>query len=226
MKETTYHRRPVTISEHELATRCARGRVVIIDDDPEIISAFAALISFVGYAVESYVSALDYLQVLNSNLPCFPGPCCVLCDVNMPELDGLELQNRLAELDSTPMVLMSGSSGVQAVVSAFHAGALDFLIKPIDADILLNAVKKALAVSGERQALRSRQLTLSARISSLTEREHSIVRRVAAGHTNPEIAEEFGIALRTVKLHRQRAMEKLGVTKMTELVRIVDEGNL
>lgn len=226
MKETTYHRRPITISEHELAARCARGRVVIIDDDPEITSAFAALINFVGYAAESYASALEYLRVLNYNRPCFPGPCCVLCDVNMPELDGLELQSRLAELDNTPMVLMSGSSSAQAVVSAFRAGALDFLIKPIDADMLLIAVKKALAISVERQTLRSRQLTLSARISSLTERERNIARRVATGQTNPAIAEEFGIALRTVKLHRQRAMEKLGITKTTDLVRIADEGNL
>lgn len=226
MKKSKQYRQPVTVSDHELAARCARGRVVIIDDDTEIISALAVLINFLGYACETYASALDYLQVLDYNRPCFPGPCCILCDVNMPELDGLELQSRLAELDNPPMLLMSGSSGAQEVVSAFRAGALDFLLKPVDTDSLALAVRKALEISTERQNQRLRQATLAARIASLTERERDIARRVAAGQTNPAIADALGIALRTVKLHRQRALEKLGVVKITDLVRIADEVNL
>ncbi|MDP3330485.1 MAG: response regulator [Methylococcaceae bacterium] len=200
--------------------------MIIIDDDEEILSALTALVEMEGYACETYVSALSYLQMLNYNRPCFPGPCCVLCDVKMPELGGLELQSRLAELDDTPVLLMSGACGVQEAVSAFHAGALDFLIKPIDADTLLIAMDKALVVSAERYSQRVRKVTLAAQIATLTERERDIARRVAAGQTNPAIAEELGIALRTVKLHRQRAMEKIGAVKMTDLVRIADEGNL
>lgn len=122
MKPQTKHRHPVTLSECELATRCARGRVVIIDDDTEILSALAALIEFYGYACETFPSALSYLQELNYNRYYFPGPICVLCDVKMPELDGLELQSRLAEFDDIPVLLMSGSSGVSEAVSAFHGG--------------------------------------------------------------------------------------------------------
>jgi FixJ family two-component response regulator len=226
MTTPTKPRRPVTASDHKLAARYARGRVVIIDDDAEILSALAALIDMEGYACETYPSALTYLQVLNDNQPCFPGPNCVLCDVKMPELDGLELQNRLAKLGDTPLLLMSGSSGMREVASAFRAGAIDFLVKPIDADILLAAVTKALVISKERQSKRERESDLAARIASLTERERDIARRVAAGQTNPMIAKAFGIALRTVKLHRQRAMEKIGAAGIADLVRIADEGGL
>jgi two-component system, LuxR family, response regulator FixJ len=220
------YRQAVTVSDEKLAARCARGRVVVIDDEPDILSALASLIELEGYACETYSSALAYLQVLNYNRPCFPGPCCLLCDVKMPELDGLELQRRLAELDDTPLLLMSGNSGAHEAASAFRAGALDFLIKPIDADALLDAVAKALNLSQERQQRRLRESTLTQRIASLTERERDIARRVVAGQTNPAIAAELGIALRTVKLHRQRAMEKIGALGTADLVRIADEGGL
>lgn len=219
-------RQPVTMSDEKLAARCARGRIVVIDDDSEILSALAALIEMEGYACETHTSALSYLQVLASNRPSFPGPSCVLCDVKMPELNGLELQSRLAELDDTPLLLMSGDSGAREAVSAFRAGALDFLIKPIDADILLAALVSALSVSATRHLQRERKTDLLARIDSLTDRERDIVRRVVSGQTNPAIAEELAIALRTVKLHRQRAMEKLGAGGMADLVRIADEGHL
>jgi two-component system response regulator FixJ len=219
-------RRQVTVVEEKLAARCARGRIVVIDDDAEILTALTALIELEGYACESYGSALAYLQMLNYNRPCFPGPCCLLCDVKMPELDGLELQRRLATLDDTPLLLMSGASGAQEAANAFRAGALNFLVKPIDAEVLLAALAEALAVSVERQQCQLRQSTLAVRIASLTEREREIARRVAAGQTNPAIAVELGIALRTVKLHRQRAMEKIGASGAMELVRIASEGAL
>lgn len=226
MTTTIKHRRPVTLGDEKLAARCARGRVVVIDDDIEILSALATLIEMEGYACETYASAPDYLQVLTYNRPFFPGPCCVLCDVKMPELDGLDLQNRLAALNDTPLLMMSGASGAQEAVSAFRAGALDFLIKPIDAETLLAALAKALALSAERNMQSIRRSTLSERIASLTKRERDIARRVADGQTNPQIAEELGIALRTVKLHRQRAMEKIGAGGTTDLVRLADEGGL
>jgi FixJ family two-component response regulator len=226
MKPTPAGRRVVTISDQQLAQRCARGRVVLIDDDVQILSGLASLIELEGYACERYSSALDYLQVLNYNRPCFPGPCCLLCDVKMPELGGLELQRRLAELDDTPLLLMSGASGALEVAKAFRSGAVDFLIKPIDADVLLAAIAKALALSSQRQAQRQQQANLAERIASLTPRERDIVRRVVAGQTNPAMAAELGIALRTVKLHRQHALEKIGATSMAELVRIADTGAL
>jgi two-component system, LuxR family, response regulator FixJ len=227
MNSLIRYRQPVTVADLDLAKRCALGRVVVIDDDIEILSAFNALIKMEGYACEVYLSAQAYLHLLNCNQLRFPGPSCMLCDVKMPEIDGLELQKRLAELDECmPVLLMSGASGAQEAVNAFRAGALDFLIKPIDADSLLASIAKALAVSAERNSQRERKSSLAVRIATLTQREREIARRVAAGQTNPVIAEELGIALRTVKLHRQRAMEKIGVSKATDLVRIADEANL
>ncbi len=223
---TATYRRAITVSDEQLAERCARGRVVVIDDDGEILSAISALLEIEGYACETYPSARAYLQVLNFNRPCFPGPCCVLSDVMMPEMDGLELQSRLAEIDNTPLLLMSGASTVQEAVRAFKAGALDFLIKPIDADLLLAAVQKALAANSQQRVQHVRKSSLVARIDSLTERERDIARRVARGQINRDIADELGIALRTVKLHRQRAIEKLGAESTVDLARIADEGGL
>ncbi len=219
-------RRIVTVHDEQLAQRCAQGRVIIIDDDAEILAAFKALLHMEGYACETYTSGSAYLQGLNDNHPCFAGPSCVLCDVKMPELDGLELQGLLAEFDNTPLLLMSGASGAFEAVSAFRAGVLDFLIKPIDADVLLAAIAKALQISARRHQSSDNSTTLSARIASLTARERDIARRVAQGQTNPAMAEQLGIALRTVKLHRQRAMEKVGADNMAALVRIADQGGL
>lgn len=219
-------RRPITVSDQQLAERCARGRVVLIDDDPEILAALASLLEMEGYACEVYASAVQYLQTLAFSRPQFPGPYCVLCDVKMPVLDGLELQRRLLDLGDMPLLLMSGKSGAYETVRAFRAGALDFLIKPIEADDLLVAVQRALAASREHQIRQVKSAETDARIASLTEREREVARRVARGQTNPAIAAELDIGLRTVKLHRQHAMEKLGLATAIDLARLVDQGNL
>lgn len=216
----------MTVFDEEHAARCARGRVVVIDDDPTIVMALSALLELEGYACETHSSAEAYLHVLNYNSPSFPGPHCVLCDMMMPGLSGLELQARLAALSDPPLLLMSGGSGVKEAVSGFRAGALDFLVKPIEADILLAAVARALEVSAERQRQHRRKSEIALRTASLSERELGVARRVAQGRINTEIAQDMGIALRTVKLHRQRVMEKLQAQTVADLVRIADEADL
>ncbi|NTW85992.1 MAG: response regulator transcription factor [Holophagaceae bacterium] len=205
------------------AERCRRGRIVLIDDDAEILAAVTSLLELEGYLCETYASALDYLGQLGAPRRCPPGPCCVLLDVMMPDLDGLEAQRRLAGLDDTPLLLMSGASGVQEAVTAFRAGALDFLIKPIEAETLLEAVEKALAVSRARQATRARTQDQSRRLAALTPREHDVAVRVARGKLNRVIGEELGLALRTVKLYRQRCLEKLEASSTADLIRILQE---
>jgi len=219
-------RQPVTVSEQAQAERCARGRVVIIDDDAEVLSALSALVTLEGYACDTYTSGLAYLQVLGDNAACFAGPSCLLCDVKMPELDGLALQQQLLQHDDTPLLLMSGASGALEAASAFRAGALDFLVKPIEAEALLAALDKALALSTQRRAQQLRAQELAGRIASLTPREREVARNVAQGLTNPAIATALGLALRTVKLHRQRAMEKINASNTAELVRLADQGGL
>jgi FixJ family two-component response regulator len=219
-------RRVVTENDERLAARCANGRVVIIDDDSEVLAALAALLEIKSYAVETYSSALAYLEVLTANQAVFPGPSCVLCDVRMPEMDGLQFQHRMADFDHVPLLLMSGHSGVQEAVTGFRAGAHNFLIKPFESHVLLDAVAQALAASAEHQQLDALRYGLAKRVASLTEREREVSRRVAQGRMNQHIADEFGIALRTVKLHRQRAMEKLGASTLADLVRLADLAGL
>jgi FixJ family two-component response regulator len=212
----------ILLDEQQRAERRDRGRIVVIDDDLEILAALRALFELEDYACETYDSALAYLQVLADSPGTCPGPCCVLCDVRLPEVDGLELQQRLARYDEIPMLLMSGASGAPEAVSAFRAGALDFLIKPLDEKTLLDAVAKALAVSAERQDQRARRGELAARLATLTGREREVARRVAQGERNLQIAEALGIGLRTVKRYRHQAMEKLEVETVVDLVRVLD----
>lgn len=226
MSSSSSHRKVVTVSDAKLASRCARGRIVVIDDDAEFLSALFDLFDLEGYACEIYTSALAYLHVLDFNQPRFAGPSCVICDVRMPEVDGLELQQRLVAWHDTPLLLMSGSSGAQEAARAFRAGALDFLVKPIDTDILLEAVSKALKLSTERQQTQERKAELARRVATLTERERDVARRVASGQTNPAIADELGISLRSVKRYRQNAVEKVGAAGTADLVRIADEAGI
>lgn len=212
----------VTVEDERLARRCARGLVVLIDDDPEILAAFAAMLDMEGYACERYLSAQAYLERLDADEPCFPGPVCLLCDISMPEIDGLALQQRLAEMGGAPMLLMSGVSGAREAASAFRAGAVDFLVKPIDVEVLLAAVSQALTVSAQQQRRQASDICLKASMESLTARERDVALQVCAGLTNPEIADQLGLALRTVKLYRQHAMEKLGAESVADLVRVVD----
>lgn len=199
--------------------RWRRGRVMVIDDDPGILEAFASLIELEGYACETFASARCFLQALEHTQPLHPGPGCVLCDVMMPEMDGLELQRRLLAQDDMPWVLMSGGSGAAEAVTAFRAGAVDFLIKPIDADHLLEVLGKALQLSTQRQVKARERQALSHLLAQLTEREREVALRVSRGMTSLGISLELGISLRTVKFHRQRVFEKLGIAGTPELVR-------
>lgn len=217
---------PVTVAEQQLAARCAQGRVILIDDESDVLSGLSTLLHLKGYACETYTSALEYLDVLALNQPQFFGPCCVICDVKMPSIDGLELQRRLSELEDVPLLLMSGKSSPHEVVEAFRAGVVDFLIKPIEADCLLESISRALNKHLQCRSLQTKQRDLLTRINCLSEREREIIRRVANGELNREIAESLGIGLRTIKLYRHRAMEKLGVDKLVDLVRLVDQGDL
>lgn len=204
----------------------SRGQVIIIDDDPEILSSLSDLLALENYSCETYISAYSYLQVLITNQMRFSDPVCVICDVKMPLVDGLEFQQRLLSHYKIPLVLMSGESGVNEAVSAFRSGVVDFLIKPFDADTLFSVIEKALLISEEQKNACDSEDVYYERIKSLTEREREVLRSVAAGQLNREIADTMGIALRTVKLYRHRALEKLGLEKVVDLARIADRYDL
>ena len=226
MINPTRFKHVVTIEDEKLASRCSLGRIIIIDDDDDILFSLSALLQTEGYCTETYQSATDYLDALNRDEMVFDGPICILCDVNMPVVNGLEFQRRMAELRDTPIIFMSGGSGINAAVQGFRAGAVDFLIKPFEPDALLFVVSNSLQLSSARQKANARKSLVLTIMETLTPREMEIAREICKGKTNGALADEFGINIRTVKLHRHRTMEKLCIEKVSDLVRIVDEYEL
>lgn len=213
----------VTIHDEREAARNARGCITIIDDDDAIREAITTLLNLEGYATRSFISAPAYLEAVSLAVPAFPGPRCILLDVKMPELTGLELQEKLISLaENTPIVFMSGGSGAKEAVQALKNGAIDFLIKPFEEETLLASVSEALAKSLHEQKDLQLNKDVNIRLSSLTDRESQIARMVADGMLNRDISERLGIAVRTVKLHRMHMMRKLGAHNVIELARIVD----
>ena len=213
MSSLPFHDEPAALKQ--------RGRVIVIDDDPEILDAFHRLLSYEGYACEIYLCAESFLQAIDSIPSSRVSSTCVVCDVNMPQMTGLEVQARLQQLPELGFVLMSGSSGALEAVTAFRAGAVDFLLKPIDADLLLTTVERALARSLERQETARRHAEATRLLDTLSAREAEVARLVAAGLTGLGISLQLEISLSTVKFHRQRLMEKLGISGTPELVRLL-----
>lgn len=218
-------RRVVTVNDEAQAQRCAKGRIALIDDHQEVLQALTNLLYLEGYACDAYPSAIAYLEWLERNEPVFPGPACILSDMRMPGLDGLELLELLSAREDVPVILMSGASGIREAVQGFRFGAVDFLVKPVETEELLSAVAKALTRSTRSRESRDRDRDLSERLGCLTPREHTVASRVARGDTNVQIAESLGISLRSVKRIRQSAAQKLGATSTAELVLKFSEGS-
>jgi len=191
-----------------------------------ILASLKALVDLSGYMSECHPSAAHFLQALASGEPVYPGPCCVVSDVRMPAIDGLELLGRLQEIEELPLILMSGGSGIREAIDAFKLGVVDFLVKPFEMDAFLAAVSKGLSISARQQEQRLVQTELQGRVNALTPREREVAVLVAQGRLNREIAEQLAISERMVKMHRQSAMEKLGVHSFAGLVRAIDHAGL
>lgn len=215
-------RRVVTTDDRRLAARYARGCVILIDRDAATLAAWSAILERADYACETHGSAALYLETSGADRPRFPGPCCLVCALRAVEPDGLGLESALAGAATTPLLLTGDAGDAARALGALRAGALDFLVRPVAADVLLAAVARALAVSGERRLLQVQRQELATRLASLTAREREIAQRVAHGQRNQEIAESLGIALRTVKRHRQQVMSKMQVATLADLVRAMD----
>ena len=190
----------------------------IVDDDASFQVAVARLLRATHYEVRTYANAGDFLL---RSLDDAPG--CILLDLSMPGPSGLALQEALASRpDTLPIIFMSGHADVPATVQAMKAGAVDFLIKPVKREALLDAVRRALARDAESRAARDRLNALRARYNSLTPREIDVLEQVVCGKMNKEIAAELGASERTIKSHRAQVMQKLNVASVAELVRIAD----
>jgi len=189
--------------------------VYLVDDEPCLLRALQRLLEAEGLAAQAFESAEAFLRAHDPT-----GPGCVVADLCLPGLDGLSLQRTLFELgNARAVVLMTAYGDVATGVHAIKAGAVDFLVKPFDDDTFLAAVRAALARDRyDREVLRELE-TVRGRLASLTPREHQVLERVVTGRLNKQIAADLGITEKTIKVHRARAMEKMGVSTLAELVR-------
>jgi len=192
--------------------------VHVVDDDSLFRTAIARLLRASGYDVALYESSEQLLD----NAP-GDTPGCILLDVRMAGLDGLELQDRLKQMGSIlPIVFLTGHGDLPTSVKAIKAGAEDFLAKPVAKDMLLASVERALALYRERHDLRTRLDNLRALVAKLTPREREVFALMVRGRLNKQIAYELGTSERTVKAHRHAVMEKLQVTSLAEAVSMAE----
>ncbi|HEX6120908.1 MAG TPA: response regulator [Dongiaceae bacterium] len=191
--------------------------VFLVDDDARVLTAIARLLGSAGWNIRTYRSAREFL----AEHDCSVSGCLVL-DLLMPDMSGLDLQKELARRGHhRPIVFLSGQGDVPSSVSAMKSGAVDFLMKPVDSEILLAAVTNAMEYDARQRAAASRTCGVRMRLSSLTARERQVLDGVVAGLLNKQIAGRLGIVEKTVKVHRARAVAKLGVRSTAELVRMV-----
>lgn len=198
----------------------AKGPVVhVVDDDASFLKAISRLLRAAGFEVATYASAKDFLGRQPAE-----GAGCVLCDLSMPEMDGLALQQALAaSANPLPIVFLSGHAEVPQAVRAMRDGAEDFLTKRSDLGELMRAVERALLHDRERRERLERQCAMRARFAALTDRERQVLSEVVRGRLNKQIADQLGIHERTVKLHRTSITAKLGVRSVAELTRLTQE---
>jgi FixJ family two-component response regulator len=193
--------------------------VFVVDDDPSVRKGLTRLLSSSGYTVEAFASAGEFL----AREP-HPGPSCLVLDVRMPGLTGLELQERLvAGGRRMSIVFVTGHIDVPKSVQAMKVGAVDLLTKPVDAKDLIAAVQRCLAKSAQDASTAARVTEVQQRVKTLTAREMEVFALVVTGMLNKQVASALGIGEKTVKVHRARVMEKMRAGSVAELVRLADE---
>jgi len=199
----------------ELAAGAAS--VIIVDDDASVLRSLSRLVRQAGYTPYTYGSAAEYLAAAGG----IGGPRCLVLDLSMPEMGGLELQRRLAgAMESCPVIFISGNGTISATVEAMKQGALTFLAKPFDPADLLIAIVEGVARHRDELSSKVQQSELLQRIATLTDREREVMACVITGALNKQTGAYLGIVEKTVKVHRARVMEKMAAVSVAELVRM------
>jgi two-component system response regulator FixJ len=202
----------------KLGTGSTKPCVFIVDDDEPVRDSLDLLIRSVGYDVESYASALEFLDAYDDR------PGCLVLDVRMPQMSGLDLQQELVERHAIlPIIFMTGHGDVPMAVQAMRGGAVDFLQKPLRDQDLLDRINEALRTDAQNRELLAQKQETAQRLQQLTAREREVMALVAAGKANKVIAYELDVSQRTVEIHRARVMEKMRATSLAHLVRMVVE---
>lgn len=202
--------------------KAAAPVIFVVDDDPSVRKSLTRVMTSAGYAVETFASARDFL----TRGP-FVGPCCLVLDVRMPGLTGLDLQEALAgQGHRMPIVFITGHGDISMSVKAMKGGAADFITKPFDVEKLLEAVERAVAKDVRELGDEGRTAEILERVKQLTQREMEVFALVVTGMLNKQIAGELGIGEKTVKVHRARVMEKMRAGSVAELVRLADRAGV
>lgn len=189
--------------------------VHVIEDDQSSRIASSRLLTSAGYKVRTYRTGAEFLAAP----PAEPG--CLVLDLRLPGPNGLELQEQLMNAENPlPIVFLSGHGDVPKTARAMKAGAVDFLTKPVDAPLLLDAVRRAIAKDAENRAARAKQDEARGRYDRLTQREREVFAHLISGQLNKQIGFDLGITERTTKIHRQRVLAKMEANSIAELVRI------
>ncbi len=196
--------------------------VFVIDDDASVRKGLTRLLRSAGYKSEIFESASDFLT-----RPPHSGPSCVIVDVQMPGINGMDLQETLIQRHrEEQLVFITGHGDIPMCAQAMKAGAVDFLAKPFRSDKLLQCVERALIRSGEQRRRSAEKNNARRLLDLLTPREFEVMQLVITGMLNKQIAGELGTADKTVKVHRGRMMQKLGVTSVAELVHLVQRAGI
>jgi len=196
--------------------------VQIVDDDASFLAATSRLLRASGFSVQTFSSASDLLARRNPD-----ASGCVVADLQMPGINGLDLQSALAQTDNpTPLLFLTGHGDIPSTVRAMQSGAVDFLEKRAPKERLLDAVRRALARDAKEREERTRRRELRARFEALTARELEVLSYVVQGRLNKQIAADLGIHERTVKLHRTSITTKLRVQSVAELTRLTQEAGI
>lgn len=192
--------------------------VYVVDDDPGVRKALARLLESEGFRTLLSPSTQTFLEVYDATVP-----GCIVLDVAMPGTTGLELQTQLPELGvDCPVVFLTGRGDIPSSVRAMKAGAVDFLTKPVDADALIEAVKRGVAHDSALRRAANERRDAQALLDTLTPRERELVPYLLTGRLNKQIAGDLGVVEKTIKVHRSRVMHKLGLRSPVELLRFLE----
>jgi FixJ family two-component response regulator len=196
--------------------------VYVVDDEPAVLKSLARLLRSAGFRPETFGSAQEFIAQRQADLP-----GCLVLDVTMPGFTGLELQQWLARAeDPLPIIFITGYGDVPSSVRAMKAGAVDFLTKPVDEQTLLRAIEDALRRGQEVRAARAELASIRERLARLTPREREVLEHVVSGQLNKQIAADLGTVEKTIKVHRARVMQKMGVESLAQLVRLAQQAGI
>ena len=195
-----------------------RPVVFVVDDDSRVRDALSSLLASAGLDVAVFASATEFLKADKPD-----APACLVLDLELPDINGLELQKELAEREAPPIVFITGHGDIPSSVKAMKAGAVEFLCKPFGDEELLQAIDAAVALDRTARSTRSAHAELRRRYKRLTPREREVLTYVVAGFANKRTAGELGTSEVTIGVHRGQIMRKMGARSLAELVRLADK---